>query len=164
MSRTCLLGVVSLLAAGAASQAMAAACEFKSTVMLGETQPLEIHECWDLGGWPADKAQSFCRDHLSQDGAETRVVAACPAAETSGQCKATFRSPSAAAMPAAYFAQMPKEMADQIKARMNANNPLAAYDGLPTTVHYYSPKPPQTLADQKADCVQAKKGQFTPRP
>ena len=43
---------------------------------------------------------------------------------------------------------------------------LAAADasGLPTTIHYYLPTPPQTAADQRTDCVEYKKGVYTPRP
>lgn len=163
MSRACLFGVLTLIAAGAAVQVQAAACDFKSTVMLGETQAMDIHECWDLTGWPADKARAFCQAQSGEEGAaQTTFLSACPTAALSGQCKSTFRAPSAASMPEAYFSRMPKEMADQIKAQMNAANPLRAFDGLPTTVHYYAPTPPQTRADQQTDCVQGKNGRFTP--
>lgn len=163
MLRKRLFAALTLLAAGSASQALAGACEFKSTVLLGETQEVVVQECWDLTGWSAAKVQEFCRPGV-QGETEVKLLAACPAAQSTGQCKAKVQAPKASKLPEAYFAQMPKEVADQIKARMAEANPLSAFDGLPTTIHYYAPTPPQTVADQRTDCVEYKKGAYTPRP
>lgn len=163
MLRVSLFAAAAVWAAGA-SGANAQACDFQATVAVVD-QEIPVHECWDLSAWPAAKAQSFCETYLGQQPGvvQVRPVAACPAQKVA-QCKAAkFRSPSAASMPEAYFAKMPKEMADQIKARMNANNPLRAYDGLESTINYYRPaQSPITLADQQADCEQGKQGRFQP--
>lgn len=150
-----------LLSAGAAQ---AASCDYQLTAALGN-QKMQIHECWDLSKWPADKAQSFCGSLGSQEeGAQARQVASCPA-KRSAQCVgARLSAPSADALPPEYFAQMPKEMADQIRANMNeAGAALSAYSGLETTVNYYaSPGGQPSLADQRQDCEVGKKGRFVP--
>lgn len=151
-----------------AGQALASSCDFQTFAMTGD-RPLVIHECWDLSKWPAAKAQAFCKNaQASEDDAttQTRVVAACPAPRVAQCTGAKLSAPSTASMPPEYFAQMPKEIADQIRASLNeAGAALKPYEGLETTVHYYAvPASGVTLEDQRTDCVSGKKGQFSPVP
>lgn len=147
-----------------ATVAQAASCDYQVTAAMG-AQQMKIHECWDLSKWPADKAQSFCSSLGSEgEGAQARMVASCPA-KRSGQCVGSrLSAPSAASIPPEYFAKMPKEMADQIRANMNeAGAALAAYDGLETTVNYYASSAGlPSKDDQRQDCEAGKKGRYAP--
>ncbi|MEP9377909.1 hypothetical protein ABLE91_14420 [Aquabacter sp. CN5-332] len=155
------LGFAFLFAAGAAQ---AASCDYQLNAAAGG-QKMQIHECWDLSKWPADKAQSFCKSLSSpQEGAQARMLASCPAKRSAQCASAKLSAPSADSIPPEYFADMPKEVADQIRASMKeAGAAFAAYDGLETTVNYYpSPAGGPSLDDQRQDCEVGKKGRFLP--
>lgn len=165
--------LVAALTVLTSSTALAASCDHKGTMVSG-VQAGQIHECWDQSAWPADKAKKFCNmfsnvqvEHdadaaVNFENLGSAIVEKCPAGFAARCENATYRAPGAAGMPAEYLAQMPPEVAAQLKAnleRMQA--PFKEYDGLKTTVYYYAdPTGTVTLADQKTDCETGKGGVF----
>lgn len=165
--------VFTVLASLHATSAFAAACDHRGTMVSGMNVGV-IHECWDQSAWPADKAASFCAmfanmqaEHdpeaaVNVENLGSKAVATCPAGYVARCENATYRAPGAAAMPAEYFAQMPPEVAAQIKANLEqVHAPFKQYHGLKTVVYYYAdPNGTITAADQKQDCENGKGGTF----
>lgn len=156
--------------------AYAMACDYSGVISFGK-QTIQSHECWDLSGWPADKAAQFCSMMGFSDGGEdaamkvdgfgAKQMSSCPAGSVARCQSAQFRAPGSAPLDDAYYAQFPEEMRAEIKANAEAynadmNSAFAPFSGLKATVHYYPDASGFVkVADQKADCEQTKGGVFT---
>lgn len=159
----------------AAQHAQATACDYSGKLSFGQ-QVIESHECWDLTGWPANKASQFCsmmgmadsqNAAFNAQGFGAKQMPSCPTGSVARCENAKFRAPGAEPLDDAYYEQFPAEMRAEIRANAEAamagtNAAFAPYAGLNAVVHYYADASGFIkLADQKMDCEQTKGGRFT---